>query len=126
MVSARANHTRSKREVAKARTLEIRGDLKHMGVHCIRCHSPRNKVLEPSGGRSQVGLREDSRRHGTHQSRLVAKEVKTCSGPELFRATPPMESLKFLLRQVAQRRENCGRHMDVTRACVDADASRDT
>lgn len=62
---------------------------------------------------------------GSHQSRLVAKAIKTYEAPELLAATPPIESLKYLLRRAAQDSSEAVMHADATRAYFYADASRD-
>ena len=63
------------------------------------------------------------------RSRLVAQEVNTCAGDDLYAATPPIEALKVLLRIAAERRFK-KRNMtiifaDVRRAYFNAKATRD-
>ena len=40
---------------------------------------------------------------GIHRSRLVAKEIKKYQDNDLFAATPPIESFKYLLAKLASR-----------------------
>lgn len=42
-------------------------------------------------------------------------EVKTYNAPELFAATPPIESLAYLPRRAAQHRNNYIMHIGVAR-----------
>lgn len=51
----------------------------------------------------------------SHRSHLVAKEIKTYEAPELFAATPPIESLKCLLRGAAQDKGLSIMHVDFAR-----------
>lgn len=62
---------------------------------------------------------------GTNRSRLVAKEMNADNAPELFAATPPIESLEYRIRRAAQKHESYNMHVDVTRAYFYAQASRD-
>ena len=54
----------------------------------------------------------------------MAKDIKTYNAPELFAATPPIETLKYLLRRAAQDSSLDIMHIDVTRAYFYADVSR--
>ena len=36
-----------------------------------------------------------------HRSRIVAKEIRTDSRPDLFAASPPVEHIKYLISRVA-------------------------
>ena len=78
-------------------------------------------------GKQILGVRwvDVRKADGTHRSRLVAKEIKTYNAPELFAATPPIETLKYLMRRAAQDRSLEIMHIDVTRAYFYADVSRD-
>ena len=63
-----------------------------------------------------------------HRSRIVAKEIKTNSRPDLFAATPPIEHIKYLISRVAssQRRRKPTRLMvqDIKKAYFFAPATR--
>lgn len=66
---------------------------------------------------------------GAHRSRLVAKAAKyinTYNAPELFEATPPIESMKYYLLGSAQDSPSNIMHVDVTRSHFDANSSRDS
>lgn len=56
----------------------------------------------------------------------MAKDIKTYESPDLFVATPPIESSKFLLRSAAQDKSLSIMRVNVTRAYVFAIASRST
>lgn len=60
---------------------------------------------------------------GTDRSRRVATKFKSYNAPELFAATPPKESLKYVSRRAAQE-DNYLRRVDMTRACFYAEAIR--
>lgn len=62
---------------------------------------------------------------GMYRSRLLAKDLRTDEVPELFAATPPIESLKYLMRKAAQDSSTTVMHMDVARVHFYAQASRD-
>lgn len=57
--------------------------------------------------------------------RLAAKEIKTYIAPALFAATPPIESLKYLLRRAAQESSMCTMQVDIMKAYFDKEASCD-
>lgn len=82
-------------EVRSARKLEIEY-FRQMGVY--------EKVpisQGRDGGHPVLGVRcvDVKKVDGFHRSRLVAKDIKTYEAPELFAATPPIESLKYLTRR---------------------------
>lgn len=58
------------------------------------------------------------------RSRLKAKDIKTCGAP-VFAATPPIESLKYLLGRATQDTANYIMHVEVTRADLYDAGSRD-
>lgn len=62
---------------------------------------------------------------GTNRARLVAKGIKTHSPPELCAATPPIDSLKYLIRRAVEKPDHYIIHANVTRAYFYAQASRD-
>lgn len=85
-----------------------------------------SSVTRPEAGHfRQVGVhrkvpaseatKADTKADSTHRSRHVAKEIKMYNAPELFATTPPVESLKYLLRRVARDRAQSIMHVDVTR-----------
>lgn len=105
-------------EVQKARKLEIEY-FREMNVNDkVSCQEARD------GGHQILGVRWVDVKKVPHRSRLVAKDIKTYSAPELFAATPPIESLKYLMRRAAQNRELSIMHIVVTRAYFYAEASR--
>ena len=61
------------------------------------------------------------------RSRLVAKEIRVSERPELFAATPPLESLKLIISFTASGHDGrrCLMHNDVSRAYFHAPAKRD-
>ena len=65
------------------------------------------------------------KKDGTHRSRLVAREIKTYEDHDLYTATPPVESARLILTELAARRGRDGddhqdpwvlTHVDVHRA----------
>lgn len=64
------------------------------------------------GGHMVLGVKVD----GTHRSRLVAKDVKTCNVPEVFVTTRPIELLEYILRPAAREREQQRMRISMTRA----------
>lgn len=60
----------------------------------------------------------------THRPRVVAKDIKTCKAPERIAATPPSESLKYLLQRSGQDLSLSIMPADVTRVYFDANAGR--
>ena len=59
-------------------------------------------------GRAPIKLRwvdisKGDELHPTNRSRIVAKEIKIDSRPELVAATPPLEFLKYLISRCASR-----------------------
>lgn len=108
-------------EVCKARKLEIEY-FQQMGVYRkVPMHTGKagnHRVL----GARRVDVKKVDR---THRSWLVAKEIKTYNAPELFVAMPLRKSLKYVLRRAAQGENDYVMHVDVTRAYVYADASRE-
>ena len=87
---------------------------------------PISQCLERAG-QKPIGVRwvDVQKKDGTYRSRLVAKEVKTFSAPDLVAATPPIESIKFLIKYAAAERGRCLMHLDVSRAYFYAHALRD-
>ena len=78
-------------------------------------------------GKPPIGIRwvDVLKACGTYRSRLVAKEVKKTNSPELFAATPPTESVKYLLTKPAwKHKEFIMMHVDVSRAYFYAKAKR--
>ena len=63
-----------------------------------------------------------------HRSRIVAKEIRTDSRPDLFAATPPVEHIKYLISRVASsQRSSRPTYLmvqDVKKAYFFADATR--
>lgn len=51
---------------------------------------------------------------GPHRSRLVANDINTYNTPEIFAATPPIDTLKFILRKAAQDKPLYMMHIDLT------------
>lgn len=105
-------------EVVKAGQL----DMEHLNHMCVYktalANEARQRGIAVLGTR-WVGV------SGTHRSRLVAKVVPRYSVPEFVAATPPIESLKYLLRRVARITLSI-MYADVARTCVYADALHDT
>ena len=62
---------------------------------------------------------------GTYRSRLVATEINVKAIPDLFAATPPLETFKLLLRLHAKNKNHVLLHLDVSRAYLYAHALRD-
>lgn len=54
---------------------------------------------------------------------MFATDIETHNALALFAATPPNESLKYLLRRAAQKHENHNMHLDGIRAYFYAQAS---
>ena len=59
-----------------------------------------------------------------YRSRLVGGEIKTDDRPDLFAATPPLESLKYVLSLCASTRSHRILSIDVKRAYFYAPAKR--
>ena len=63
-----------------------------------------------------------------YRSRLVGREIKTDERPDLFAATPPLESLRYMISKCASNRGGKGRYCilssDIKRAYFYAKASR--
>ena len=50
-----------------------------------------------------VDVNKGDDKHPDYRSRLVAKEINTGKRPDLFAATPPLESIKYLLSRCARQ-----------------------
>lgn len=89
-LAARTGEPLDPGEVRKAQRREIEF-FRQMGVYR---KVPANEPKEP--GHHVLGVRwlDVRKADGTHRSRPVAKDIKTHNAPELFAATPPIESLK--------------------------------
>lgn len=76
------------------------------------------------GGHTILGVRwvDIKKADGTDRSRLVAKEPKTHTAPDLFAATPPIESLKYLLRRAVRDKTLSVMHLGGTHAYLFVDA----
>ena len=59
-----------------------------------------------------------------YRSRLVGREIKTDHRPDLFAATPPLESLRYVLSVCASARSHRILSIDVKRAYFYAPAKR--
>lgn len=80
------------------------------------------------GGHTILAVRwvEVKQADGSHMPRLFTKGIKMHSAPDLFAATPPIESQKYLLRRAGPGSDvQCYTHTDVTRAYSYADAVRE-
>lgn len=67
------------------------------------------------GGHNILGVRwvDVEKADGTHRSRLVAQEIRSCNAAESSATTPPIESLKYVLRRVARHAQSI-LHVDAT------------
>ena len=91
----------------------------------------RRKAYEKTG-KAPIKVRWVDHNKGTDdkpmiRSRLVAKEIKVSDKPELFAATPPLEAVKMVISEAADKsgKEKCLMHNDVSRAYFHAEAVRD-
>lgn len=108
------------------------GEVRRARVLDIECSEKMNVYTKvpldeaKSGGHQVLGVRwvDAVMAGGTYCSRLVARELKTYNAPELFVATPPIESLKYLVRRASQCERMNVMHVDVTCAYLYAEASR--
>lgn len=72
-----------------------------------------------------VGWVDTDKTDETHRPRLVVQVIKTHDTPELFAATPPIEPLKYFLGRAAQGMSMNIVSVDVARAYLYDEASRD-
>ena len=107
-------------EIARRTELEY---FRQMGVY----EKVPMKQCTDATQKKPIGVRwvDVVKKDGTHRSRLVAKEIRKHASPELFAATPPIESIKLLLAITATDRSNVMLHLDVSRAYFYASALRD-
>ena len=86
----------------------------------------------PAGARTittkWVDTNKGSESEPNYRSRLVGREIKTNERPDLFAATPPLESLRYVLSLCASTQEGAKPHrvlsVDVKRAYFYAPARR--
>ena len=115
-----------KTEVIKARRLEM-DFFKSMGVYR---KIPRTQV--PRGQRiittKWVDTNKGTATDPEYRSRLVGREIKTDERPNLFVATPPLESLRYVAGLWASSQSQVNLHrtraIDVKRACFYAPVRR--
>lgn len=100
------------KEVRKARRVDIEY-VKQMGV----CD---NAPLQEAkgGGRNLLGARwvHVEKAGGTHKSRRVAKDIQMYNAPDFVAPTPPIESLKYILRRDMRGRRQQLMRIGVSRA----------
>lgn len=89
--------------------------------HCIPAQEVRAVGHQALGARC-VDIKTTD---GTHRSRLVAIEIEAYTAVGLLLPTQPIESLKYMLRQAAQDSSMSIMHIDVKRAYLYTEASRD-
>ena len=84
-----------------------------------------------STGKAPIGTRwidinKGDEQKRNYRSRLVAKEYKVDTQPELYAATPPTECLRLMISKAAENREHKMLYVDVSRAYFYAPAVRAT
>jgi hypothetical protein len=99
-------------KVREARKEEIRFFIKMIVYEKV----PRNRCIRLN--KSPIKLRwvDTLKGDGVYRSRLVAKEFKTNSRPDLFSATPPTETLKLILSMTASAQKSKERWGKSTKA----------
>ena len=115
-----------KEQVIQARQLEM-AFFRKMGVYR---KMPRSQM--PPGARTittkWVDTNKGTDEEPNYRSRLVSREIKTDDQPDLFAATPPLESLRYILSICASTQQGNKPHrilsVDVKRAYFYAPARR--
>ena len=97
-----------------------------MGVYTKvpRAHAGDNEIITTRWIDTDTGDAENPNR----RSRLVGREIKTDERPDLFAATPPLESLRCIISKCASNQTSGGRFCilssDIKRAYFYAKAIR--
>ena len=89
---------REKNRAIEARRLELEF-FRKMGVYTKvpRAQAGNNKIIATRWIDTDKGDAENP----NYRSRLVGREIKTDERPDLFAATPPLESLRYIISKCA-------------------------